>query len=153
MIILEKQTVTLKTGVGWHALIPFEQEGYEKVGKMRDGQRVAVTARRARNPAHHAKFFAVLNVVFQNQDQFKSSEDLREATLIEAGYSELRELLDGTRYRVARSIAFHNLGQDEFEPVYNACVDLWCQHFGWERDVLETVGKETALGQEEDDEC
>lgn len=136
MLLLQKQTVPFH-GLTAPALLPFDADGEETLAKMRDGQICRVEAKRARHPEHHAKFFAILHKVFENQEQFASEDALRQATLIEIGCCEIRQRFDGTQYKVAKSMNWHAMGQEEFETVYNAALDLWCQHFGMDRELLE----------------
>ena len=89
--------------------------------------------RRYHNPLHED---ALLKQVFENQSQFKSDRDLRDATLIEIGYSELREGFDGARWRVPKSIAFHKCDQDKFNDIFRDAVDSWCKHFDLDPDEL-----------------
>jgi len=101
-----------------------------------EGKVLAVKTERARSPRQHRMFFSVLKYVFENQDRFKSIDDLREATLLEVGHSELREKLDGSRYRIAKSIAFHNCKQDKFQKIFDKSIDSWVEYFGHEHSVL-----------------
>lgn len=137
MIFLKRETTGTWSHNGAPCLVATDAESEDALKKLPVGQVVAVESKRARSVQHHRKFFALLNLVFQNQEQFKSAADLLEATKIDIGHSELRELMDGTRYRVGKSIAFHNLSQKQFEPIYDAALDLWCKHFGFDRSTLE----------------
>ena len=101
-----------------------------------EGKVLAVKTERARSPQHHRLFFALLKQVYDFQDQFKSIDDLRDATLIEIGHSELREGFGGERWRTPKSIAFHKCDQDKFNDIFRDAVDSWCKHFDLDPDQL-----------------
>lgn len=124
MIFLQGKSLS-----GIPCLIPTDAESEEAVRKSL-GKVVLVKTQRARSPEQHRMFFAVMRVVFENQEQFKTINDLKEATLIELGYSELRETFKGDRYRVAQSIAFHKMKHEDFTKLFDAALELWSRHFG-----------------------
>jgi hypothetical protein len=136
-IVLKAVPTQLPNGGVQVFLGPLCQSDADKLNRLRDGQTLVMTAIGRRNPKQHSKFFAVLKEVFDNQEQFKSEDDLREATLIEVGHCELREKLNGERYKVAKSISFGALSQQDFEPIYEACLDAWAQHFGFDMTQFE----------------
>jgi len=53
----------------------------------------------------------MIDITFQNQEQFKSREALRDALSIEAGHTELRERLNGERMSKQPDIWETELGQ------------------------------------------
>lgn len=59
----------------------------------------------------------MIDITFQNQEQFKSREALRDALSIEAGHTELREKLNGERYLVARSWSYSKAKHEEFNQL------------------------------------
>lgn len=127
---------------GIPCLIPTDAESEEALRKT-IGKVVVVKAQKARSPEQHRMFFAVMRVVFDNQEQFKTLNDLKEATLIELGYSELRETFNGERYRVAQSIAFHKMKHDDFTKLFDAALNLWSRHFNIPVATLLQEGQST----------
>jgi hypothetical protein len=113
----------LVKGVG-DVLRPADPESEEAVRRMARGEAVRVDVRRVRNIGHHRKFFALMGLLFDAQEQFTSRELFRKAVLIEAGHFDDQPLLDGTVVRTAKSIAFEACDQTEFERVYDAVVDV-----------------------------
>lgn len=138
MIFLRKESLP-STGA---ILVTTDAESEKLLGKMKDGQTVAVTAKRARSPRHNRKFFAMLNNVYNNQDQFRSVDDLLDAVKLEVGHSELKERLNGERWREPKSISFYDMGQDEFNKFYDAAMDKLCIHFKLDRELLEQESSE-----------
>lgn len=124
--------------INGHPVLRATDEESEIALKKSVGKTLAVECKRARSPEQHRKWFVTLKKVYDNQTQFKSMEDLREATLLEVGHSELRERFDGSRYRVAKSQAFHNCSQEVFQEIFDRSVDSWCEHFNY--DPVELLG-------------
>jgi len=145
MIILRKETLPA-TGV---VLYPTDEESEAHLRKMKDGQNVAVEAKRARSPKHHRKFFAVLNKIFDHQEQFKSVDNLLDAVKLEIGYSDLKEKLNGDQWHEPKSISFHDMGQDEFNEFYDRALDVLCLHFKIDPAMLEQEFSEATTSGEE----
>lgn len=110
--------VLLARGLG-HSLHPADPESEAEIGKLGRGEVLRFTARRPRNLGHHRKFFALLQLVYENQEQYADREELRRALLIEAGHFDDVRLLDGTTVRTAKSISFSAMDQSAFEAVYD----------------------------------
>ncbi|NIR50034.1 hypothetical protein GWO43_16165 [candidate division KSB1 bacterium] len=128
---LASKGVTAQTVV----FVPADSDAEEKMRKC-EGKTFGVDYRRGRSLPQHRLFFVALRKVFENQNQFRSEDDLREATLIEIGFCELRERFNGERYKVARSMDFR-LSQDEFqEKVFDPAVRAWEDHFGYQPGEL-----------------
>jgi len=104
-------------------LKPCGDDGKEIFDKWKLGDQIMVTVKKPRNPQHHAKFFALLNLTLENQSQFPSLEALRTAVIIDCGWFDVIELLDGNKHLKPRSISFASMNQDQFNELYNHAVD------------------------------
>jgi hypothetical protein len=111
--------VLLAKGLGG-SLHPADPESEAEIGKLGRGEVLRFTARRPRNLGHHRKFFALLQLVFDNQELYADREELRRALLIEAGHFDDVRLLDGATVRTAKSISFSAMDQAAFEAVYDS---------------------------------
>lgn len=86
------------------------------------GEVVRVKFYSSRNIRHHRKFFALLQMVFKNQDKYLSLEGLRFAVTIAAGYAE-EIRLDGDKVTLKPvSISFSRMNQHEFNEFYDAAL-------------------------------
>lgn len=127
---------TAKNGRAY--LIPTSSMAEKKMAAWKDGKVVKVLETEDRNWALHDRYFATLHTVFDNQEQFASADTLREATLIEIGYCEMREKFNGERYYVAASMASGKMLPGwTMKMIYDRSVDVWCKHFGFDRAELE----------------
>lgn len=98
----------------------------EAIQAMAHGEQVVAEIKRARNPAHHRKFFAFLKLLLDNQEKYSSIEDILNAVKIGVGHCTWGTVwLRGVPVQVAipKSIAFANMGQARFEKFYNAALD------------------------------
>lgn len=134
-VIYARKTTTPK---GTPVFLPASATAERAMREIPDGKVVRCARTEDRNWRLHDKYFAVLSLIWNNQEQFKTSEQLREATLIEIGYREMREKFNGERYYVAGSMATGRLLPGwTIDKIYNDSLNAWCQHFGHDRETLE----------------
>ncbi len=99
--------------------------------KQKVGEVIHANFTRARNYEFHKKYFGMLNMAFQNQQQYPTMENLREAVQVQVGYCETIYYLDGTTALKAMSISFGSMKQDEFEKLYSDVLNIILAHFGF----------------------
>jgi hypothetical protein len=126
------EILVTKTAAG--ALSPADQQAAEYLSKLKLGEVVKVKATRMRNPQFHRKFFALLNLAFDAWEPVentyrgeavrKNFEQFRNDVTVLAGYYETAVTLKGETRLTAKSISFGSMGQDEFEALYSAVVDV-----------------------------
>lgn len=102
---------------------------YEKVLKIKTGEIYKCQITKPRSLGHHKKLFALFKLVFDNQERFQHSEDLREQLIIEAGYFETYISLHGEVIKKAKSMSFANMDQFEFSELYERIKDVITIHF------------------------
>lgn len=140
MIFLLKTTYRTIVTDAAPCLIATDKESWDALSKLPDDVTLTVETKRARNPDHHRKFFALLQIAFENQQtDFPTLEAMLDAIKIEMGHAELRKKLSGETYWAPKSISFHSMGQDRFAEFYNQALDLICLHIipGMSREALE----------------
>lgn len=126
------EILVTKTASG--ALAPADQQAADYIAKLKLGEAVKVKATRMRNPGHHRKYFALLNFAFDAWEPVgkeykgelvqKNFEQFRNDVTVLAGYYESAVTLKGDVRLSAKSISFGSMGQDEFETLYSATVDV-----------------------------
>lgn len=124
--------VLTKTASG--ALSPIDPQAVEFIAKMKLGAAVTATVKRHRNPGHHRKFFALLNVAFdawepaaatyKGQVVGKNFDQFRNDVTVLAGHYEMAVNLRGETRLTAKSISFASMGQEEFDTLYSAVVNV-----------------------------
>ena len=90
-----------------------------------------------RNIKFHRKFFAVLNLTFQNQDITEDKNGFREAVTIEAGFYHYQKQIDGSEIKRANSISFSKMDDIAFEDLYNKVFNVCLKILGCKSEELE----------------
>jgi hypothetical protein len=90
----------------------------ETIQGLKHGEVVKATISRVRNVGHHRKFFALLNLVFQNQSRYATMDQLLDGVKIAMGYYEVVAIPQGDVLKT-KSISFAKMDQTAFESFYN----------------------------------
>ena len=75
-----------------------------------------------RNIKLHNKFFAMLGIILQNQEHYKSMDDLLDVCKLSIGHVRVISTGRGCE-RVPKSISFASMDDIEFDAFYNRAVD------------------------------
>jgi len=108
-------------------LMPASDHDRELLSKIKAGQPVKLKLTRVRNYDFHRKFFALMNFAYDYWDadeRDKNFDRFRKDIIILAGYFERFTRLNGDERLEAKSIAFHNMSEDDFEKLYSKCIDV-----------------------------
>ncbi len=113
---------------------------YEKMKRIKVGDFLECEIKKPRNYRFHKKFFALIQMIFQNQERYNNVDDLREDLTIEAGYYVKRENIKGELIKRAKSISFANMEEHEFSDFYSAVLDEIVKHFNFNKqDIIDNV--------------
>ena len=105
-------------------LYPIDEPGQDVLSRLPQREYVKVNITRPRNLAHHRKFFAMLQLVFSNQDRYDQFEHFLAALKIALGHCDTIVLANGSCNYLPKSISFTNMDQTEFDQFYNRACDL-----------------------------
>jgi len=97
---------------------------FEQAKKIKVGEFYEFSYSMPRNYKFHKKFFALLELVYQNQEVYSNKDDLREDLTIEAGYFRLTENIKGQTVKRAKSISFAQMDEAEFSEFYSAIINV-----------------------------
>lgn len=122
-------------------LKPAFDSDYDNFKKIPLNEPISFKWTKQRNPAFHKKFFALVNMVYQNQEHYNNSEKMRNDLTVEAGYyTDETNYLTGEISRKPKSIAFDKMDDLEFSEFYNRFIDAIINWLKWERDdILENI--------------
>jgi len=109
---------------------------YEKAKKIKLNEIYECEIKQPRNLKFHRKFFALLTMVFENQEQYTNMEHLRKDLIIAAGHYDLRYNFDGLEICEAKSISFAKMTEDEFGELYNSVIDVIVKYFHFDREEI-----------------
>ena len=136
-----------KTELGHLAPLDEKAKSYLK-GLKRD-QPVYVTLRKPRNPGFHRKFFALMQIGFDNQEKYDALEAFRKEVTMRAGWYVEHHHLTGKISYEAKSISFSAMDELEFQELFYKCIDIIIEHFmpGTDRQAIEAeVERITGFG-------
>lgn len=128
---------------------------WRKWFRAEPGEIAKINLTMPRNAAFHRKFFALLQVGFdawepeanrvrrkwKGQTIEKNPDQFRHDVTILAGFFDTSYALDGTLKLTAKSIAFANMDDIEFEKLYNSVATVLLQKIlrNYVRDDLDAV--------------
>jgi len=116
---------------------------YEKAKSIPLNEPFEVKYTKKRNAKFHRKFFALINLCYQNQSLFNNLEHLRKELIICSGHYELIFDLDtGTQKKEALSISFSNMDETEFNNLYSDVLNVICDKFLFDKqEILDNISQ------------
>lgn len=102
-------------------LEPVDEAGRDVLRGLQNGAIVKVDVKRPRNVQHHRKFYALCNLVYENQEHYGSVEHVVAALKVAIGHCDFIQTPAGM-CAIPKSIAFHNMDQTAFNDFYEKCV-------------------------------
>ena len=118
------------------------QSDLDRVSHIQDGTMVFAKIKQPRNPEYLSRFFCMLKLAYDYWDPalddykglpaVKDPDQFREDVTIAAGYCTSVVHLDGSITHRAMSIAFDNMGEEQFQKLYKSVFNvLWEQFLRW----------------------
>lgn len=102
-------------------LYPVDESGEAVIRKFGLGEIVSIDVTRPRNVAFHRKFFAMLHIILQNQDHYKSMDALLTVCKLATGHYYTVETKSGL-VKIPDSISFAGMDETKFADFYDrAC--------------------------------
>jgi len=109
---------------------------YENLKKIKPLAMIKCEISQPRNIKFHRKFFALIKMVYQNQERYNNIEHLRKDLIISAGFYDSRVNLYGEEINEAKSISFASMKQIEFDDLYNRVLDEIVKHFHFDKQLI-----------------
>ena len=102
-------------------LLPVYDSDMDIYSKIPMNEEFEIEYVKKRNLKFHKKYFALLKLAFENQQDYRLLEEMRRDLIITAGwYDEVVNLIDGEVLKVAKSISFSSMDEIEFSQLYEA---------------------------------
>ncbi len=105
-------------------LEPADDRAKETLARVKDGDYVLVEVRRLRNPKFHRLFFAMLQLIYENQSRYRSVEQMLDAIKIYVGHYRTIRWRDGKEAYAPKSIAWSKFDETSFSVFYERVVDV-----------------------------
>lgn len=116
---------------------PIDENAKKIHRRYKVGDDVILEHKAKRNVRFHRKYFAMLNLTFQNQEITDNENDFREAVQIAAGFYHYQKQLDGSEVKRSDSISFENMDDITFEKLYNKVFTICLRILGCKSEELE----------------
>lgn len=112
-----------------------DYDSEDAVKKVKEGETVACKTIDQRNYEFHKKYFALINLAWQNLPEkfdgyFGTSDDLRKELTKLAGFYHERKDFYGNTIKEAESISYDSMSPERFEKLYKKTLDLVCKLIG-----------------------
>lgn len=98
--------------------IPADEEAKQAFRRWKIGETLKCSVKKPRCYKNHKRYFALLNLTFENQDKYTSFEHFRKAVQIAAGHVDELITLEGEVVLIPKSIAYDALDEMEFGKVF-----------------------------------
>ena len=119
-------------------LKPLYDSDYENYSKIPLGEEFEIEYTRKRNSKFHRKFFALLKLAFENQQDYRNLDEMRKDLIIVAGYyDEHINLITCEVTKVHKSISFANMEEVEFSELYEAIKNVISRWLGISNETIE----------------
>ena len=106
--------------------------------KIKNGDEILLDYKPKRNIKFHRRLFALLNLIFQNQNHYKSIDNILEMCKFKAGYFETIITHKGEKIHYkTKSISFDEMDNASFEEFYKKCIDVALELTGISQKDLE----------------
>lgn len=116
-----------KTLTGWMPADDAARDAWRRY-KVGDVYRADIV--KPRSYQHHKLCMALLNLTYENQDQYASFDNFRKAVAIAAGHVEELVTLDGEVLLQPKSLSYDALDEVEFSKVMPAMMSVCCKILG-----------------------
>jgi hypothetical protein len=117
---------------------PAHDSDLELARQLKVGEVYKFTFTKPRNYEFHKKFFALLDLVFNNQEQYTNRNKHRKDLIKAAGFTvEETNYFTGEVTEEAQSISFAAMDEIEFGKLYGQMLDTVIRVYGWEGTDLE----------------
>lgn len=121
-----------------NGLVPLYSSDLEEKRKLKIGETYQVEVKRPRNYQFHKKFFALLNIGWENTDVDMPFETYRRWVTMRAGFYKVYHTPKGELYE-PESISFSSMDDDTFSEVYDRVLNIILKDTGAEKPDVEAM--------------
>ena len=114
--------------------LPLSDFDHEKLTRIKEGQIIEVDYKKPRNPLFHNKFMSMVRLVFANQEQYETIEEVLDVIKVGVGHCNTMAWHDA-EIKIPKSISFGKMDELTFADFYDRAVTFALSRF------LPTVSK------------
>lgn len=119
-----------------NALLPADFMAEEWLRELPEGKEVLLDWRKARHPANHRHFMAILHLACEHLPDQPDTESLLDALKIACGHTRPVMKADGEMIFLPKSINFASMGEEEFKRFKNRALWVLSQILGFDATEL-----------------
>ncbi len=122
-----------------NTLKPYTLSDSNKIQELSNSEPILLKVKHDRNAKLHNQYFALLNLVYQNQDKFSHFDTMRKILEMKSGYYTMAEFEhEGKKHKLAlpRSISYDSLSGKGFEELYDKVMETVEDFFGIDQSLL-----------------
>lgn len=116
--------------------VPADEAAEAFASTVKMGECISVEAKRPRNIRMHRLFFGLMQIVFENQEHYKSVDHVLAAFKFAVGHTEKVKTRHG-EIELPKSISFAKMDQTAFRTFFDRALDFLVT------DVVPGLGKDT----------
>ena len=113
-------------------LVPADQQSLDRIMKFSEGDIISGDFKKARNYEFHKKFFALINLLWDNSPMNIPFNTFRAYAIAISGHGSV---VNGVA--IADSISFDNMDEIEFQELYKDILQFGVEHTGADREFIE----------------
>ena len=119
-------------------LKPAYDSDFENFNKMPINETFEIEYTKRRNSKFHRKYFALLKLAFENQNDYRTLEEMRyDITIVCGYYNEFVNKITGEVYKKADSISFSQMDNIKFSELYEKTKDVISKWLGIDNETIE----------------
>lgn len=104
---------------------PANTDSRDTACRLKIGETYKFKCSKPRNYAFHKKYFALLNLAFENQEKYETFEHFRDAVTMQSGWYETHvSLRDNELICKPKSISFSKMDEMEFGKLYDKTINV-----------------------------
>lgn len=96
-----------------------DDESEEALKRFKIGDVIKAKISKPRNIKFHRKYFKLLSIVFENQERYKTTDQLLVAVKLKLQLYDIITTIDGKLAPVMHSISFSKMDEIKFTELYN----------------------------------
>jgi Protein of unknown function (DUF1367) len=113
---------------------------YEIAKKIPVNEPIVYEWTKVRNYKFHKKFFALMKLVYENQEVYNNMECMRKDLTINAGFYSSRFDFKGIEVIEADSISFASMDENQFQEFYSKVIDVVVKWLSIDKqDILDNI--------------
>lgn len=117
-------------------ILPLHDSDNEELQKLKSSKDYKFKVTAPRNYKFHKKFFALINLGFQNSENKMNFEGFRSYVTMQAGYYE-RHITPKGEFYTPKSINFASMDETEFEKLYSSSINVIIKIIGCTTEDVE----------------